>query len=121
MATVEPLSRHPILSGEFDIVIPQGGDWSISVTHKDTDFTGFIFDGNVVRYPGTDNSAWRQSLTTALVMASPDGEYTLSLTDTQTAALDFGNEVWYYDVYGTSSGGAISLLLSGRVRLFIKG
>ena len=90
----------------YDLYMSQGDDFAQSMDVSG-DYTGYSIAGSVKDSTNT---------TTALTVAFTDealGEFTISLTDTQTSALS--NGVGHYDIEVTSAGGDTSKLLKGRV------
>lgn len=96
-----------------NIFIDQGTDFSITVDVTDTsggalNMSGYSAAAQIRKTYGS--STVSSSFTTSIAEAS--GQVTLSLTDTQTTALESGRYV--YDLNVTSSGGQTTRVVEGQ-------
>ena len=98
-----------------NIFIDQGADFSTTVNVTDSnaaalDLTGYTAAGMIRKnHLSTSSTAF----TVAFVDPRSSGQITISLTDTQTAALPEGRYV--YDVLITASGGDKTRVVEGQV------
>tara|TARA_Y100001972_G_scaffold118950_1_gene159659 strand:- start:1038 stop:1373 length:336 start_codon:yes stop_codon:yes gene_type:complete len=88
-----------------NIFIDQGATFSETITVKDTsgnalNLTGFTGIAQIRKSPSSSTSV---SFTVAFASDRTTGQLTISLTSTQTAALEAGR--YNYDVLITASGG----------------
>tara|TARA_A100001234_G_scaffold167678_1_gene148931 strand:- start:694 stop:1026 length:333 start_codon:yes stop_codon:yes gene_type:complete len=94
-----------------NITIPQGTDFSEIFTSTESDgsasnLTGYTGAAKLKKHPGaTSSTSFSVSITAST------GEVEISLTDTQTVALDPGRH--YYDVVLTSPSNAKSRMVEG--------
>lgn len=96
-----------------NIFIDQGTDFSITVDVTDTsggalNMSGYSAAAQIRKTYGS--STVSSSFTTSI--AESTGQVTLSLTDTQTTALESGRYV--YDLNVTSSGGQTTRVVEGQ-------
>jgi len=96
-----------------NIFIDQGTDFSITVDVTDTsggalDMTGYSAAAQIRKTYGSSSV----SSTFSTSIAEATGQVTLSLTDTQTTALESGRYV--YDLNVTSSGGQTTRVVEGQ-------
>lgn len=96
-----------------NIFIDQGTDFSITVDVTDTsggalNMSGYSAAAQIRKTYGS--STVSSSFTTSIAEVS--GQVTLSLTDTQTTALESGRYV--YDLNVTSSGGQTTRVVEGQ-------
>ena len=96
-----------------NIFIDQGADFSVTVNVADVDGTtldlaGYTAAAQIRKTYGS--SSVSSTFSTSIAEAS--GQVTLSLTDTQTSALDSGRYV--YDLNVTSSGGQTTRVVEGQ-------
>jgi hypothetical protein len=96
-----------------NIFIDQGTDFSITVDVTDTsggalDMTGYSAAAQIRKTYGSSSV----SSTFSTSIAEAAGQVTLSLTDTQTTALESGRYV--YDLNVTSSGGQTTRVVEGQ-------
>jgi hypothetical protein len=96
-----------------NIFIDQGTDFSITVDVTDTsggalNMSGYSAAAQIRKTYGS--STVSSSFTTSIAEAS--GQVTLSLTDTQTTALESGRYV--YDLNVTSGGGQTTRVVEGQ-------
>lgn len=100
------------MSATYNITINQNSDFERSFQIKEDnvilDITNYSFSG---RLSENHNTTAVQDFTTAVTDAAA-GTFTVSLTDTQTAALDPGT--WVYDVVMTDASGKKTRLLQGN-------
>ena len=100
------------MSATYNITINQNSDFERSFQIKEDDvildITNYSFSG---RLSENHNTTTVQDFTTAITDAAA-GTFTVSLTDTQTAALDPGT--WVYDVVMTDNAGKKTRLLQGN-------
>tara|TARA_R110001606_G_scaffold227162_1_gene375259 strand:+ start:201 stop:578 length:378 start_codon:yes stop_codon:yes gene_type:complete len=105
-----------LMSATYNITINQNSDFVRSFQVKENnvilDITGYTFAGTLAENYNTTVS---QTFTTA-VTDGPAGVFTVSLTDTETAALDPGT--WVYDVLMTDSAAKRTRMLQGNA--FVK-
>lgn len=111
-------------AGKLDLVIPQGSDWSLVLTIADSGGTAYDLTGVTaaakVRAAFADVSSIVDI--TCTVTDAVNGVLTLSLTDTQTAALSAGGAtsrtaaLGYWDLKLTVST-LVTRYLEGRVTL----
>tara|TARA_B100001057_G_C22812880_1_gene936168 strand:+ start:618 stop:950 length:333 start_codon:yes stop_codon:yes gene_type:complete len=99
-----------------NIFIDQDADFSKTITAKDSTGTVINLSGFSVAAMLRKNhlSSTSVSFTTSIASAS-DGTITITLTDTQTAALEAGRFV--YDVVITSSGGLKTRVVEGQATI----
>jgi len=95
-----------------NIVIPQGADFSELFTSTESDgsatnLSGYSAQAKIKKHPGASSST-----SFSVSITGSTGEVTISLTDTQTAALTSGR--YYYDVFLTSGGGVVSRMVEGQ-------
>lgn len=89
-----------------DLYINQGSNYSESVD-LNTDYTGYTLTCDLedsIGYNDSNFAAWDNATT---------GEFTISLTSTETAALADG--IGKYNVEVTSAGGVKTRVLQGRI------
>lgn len=96
-----------------NIFIDQGTDFSITVDVTDTsggalDMSGYSAAAQIRKTYGSSSV----SSTFSTSIAEATGQVTLSLTDTQTTALESGRYV--YDLNVTSSGGQTTRVVEGQ-------
>lgn len=105
-----------LMSAQYNITINQNSDFVRSFQVKEDnvilDITSYTFAGTLAENYNTSVS---QNFTTA-VTDGPAGVFTVSLTDTVTAALDPGT--WVYDVLMTDTSGKRTRMLQGNA--FVK-
>ena len=92
-----------------NIVIPQGADFSelFTSTESDGSATNLSAQAKIKKHPGASSST-----SFSVSITGSTGEVTISLTDTQTAALTSGR--YYYDVFLTSGSGVVSRMVEGQ-------
>ena len=94
-----------------NITIPQGTDFSEIFTSTESDgsasnLTGYTGAAKLKKHPGATSST-----TFSVSITAGTGEVEISLTDTQTVALDPGRH--YYDVVLTSPSDTKSRMVEG--------
>lgn len=96
----------------FNIVIAQGADFSEIFKSTETDgsasdLTGYTGESKIKKYPGSPTS---ESFSVSITAAT--GEVSIAMTAGNTVKLSPGR--YNYDVYLTSSSGAVSRLVEGQ-------
>ena len=96
-----------------NIFIDQGATFSKTITVKDTsgnalNLTGFTAIAQIRKSPSSSTST---SFTVAFASDRTTGQLTISLTDTQTTALEAGR--YNYDVLITDSSGTKTRVVEG--------
>ncbi len=97
-----------------NIFIDQGADFTTTVTVTDSngDAVSLVGYSAAAQIRKSYSSSTSTAFTTSISNAS-GGEITITLTDTQTAALEAGRYV--YDVLITASGGDKTRVVEGQV------
>ena len=97
-----------------NIFIDQGADFTTTVTVTDSngDAVSLVGYSAAAQIRKSYSSSTSTAFTTSISNAS-GGEITITLTDTQTAALDAGR--YLYDVLITASGGDKTRVVEGQV------
>jgi len=96
-----------------NIFIDQGADFTTTLTINDAtgsalDLTGYSAIAQIRKSPSSSTSV---SFTTAFVSPRSTGQITITLTDTQTTAIEAGR--YNYDVLITSGGGVKTRVVEG--------
>lgn len=104
-------------AGTYNLSIEQGASWELQLAidataGSDLDITGYTFDAKIAKSYYDDNPV---SMTATIVNAT-NGIVKLSLTSTQTDALDAAIE-YIYDVDMTSNTGTVTRLMEGRATI----
>lgn len=99
-------------AAEYNITVSQNADFVRTFQLKSAgsveDITGYSFEGKIKKnFNETDSTSFTTSITDAT-----DGQWTVSLTDVQTAALAPGDQV--YDIVMTDDSGTKTRLLQGK-------
>jgi len=97
-----------------NLYVDQGSDFSFTVdlTNSDgsvMDLTGYTGAAEVKKSYSSSSAA----ATFSVIVTEATGQLTLELTDTQTAALEYGRYV--YDCVITASGGDKTRIVEGQV------
>ena len=97
-----------------NLTVDQDADFTQTLTIKDSTGTVVDISGQTVtsKMRKTHLSTSATSFTTAIVSGT-DGTFSITLTDTVTAALSEGRYVW--DLTTTTSGGLVTRRIEGRV------
>jgi len=104
-------------AGTYNLSIEQGSSWELSLevdstAGTDLNITGYSFASKLARSHYDDNPI---AMTSAIIAAST-GKFRLSLTPTQTAALDPAY-TYIYDVEMTSNTGVVTRLIQGSATI----
>ncbi len=108
-------------AGVMDFIIEQGINWDKSITWKDSNSAYVITSGYTadmqVRASRSSNSILLELSTSnsRIAVTGASGLFTLSLTATETRALDFDTGVYDFEV--TSAAGIVYRLLEGNITL----
>ena len=102
------------MSSISNIFIDQGATFTTTVTVTDTNGDAVSLSGySVAAQIRKSHLSSTATAFTATITNASSGEITISLTDTQTTALEAGRFV--YDVLITASGGAKTRVVEGQV------
>jgi len=101
------------MSTVSNIVVNQGATYETTVTVNDSagtalDLSGYTAQAQVRK---SYDSSTATNMTTTFHVVRTTGKITLTLTDTQTTALEWGRYVW--DLLITSSGGTKTRVVEG--------
>jgi hypothetical protein len=109
-------------AGYYDFEIEQGADFTLAVNYQDTasatiDLSTYS-SGRMQIRESTESSSYVIELTTGngrLSLDQSDPNITLTLSNTETASLDFDHAV--FDLEIVASGGEVTKILRGNVKL----
>lgn len=111
-------------AGIFDLTgdnaIEQGATWSRVLTWKDNsdvviNNTGYTARMKIKRDPNSLTDILSLTHSSGITLGGSNGQITITITDTQTAAIDAGN--YFYDLELISGGGLVTRLLRGKVHV----
>ena len=105
------------MSGKYDIIVEQGADFSLSVAVADdngtaTDLTGY--SARALMRPTKISSTLSGTFTCAVPAPKTDGNVTMTMDNTTTAALTPGRYYYDLEIY-TASDATVTRLLEGKV------
>ena len=105
-------------AGEYSFTIECGTDWTLTLTHKDSngdgiDNTSYSANMDIRSSVGGTLIENLSSSGGEITLGGSNGRITLSLTDAETSAITAGRYV--YDLELTDDGGLIERLIEGNV------
>ena len=102
------------------LFIHQGADFDATFTYQDPDgvaidITGYSFEMEVVKVkPGGESAAtWTTADGDFSITSAITGEFALRVVATETAAMQAGT--YWFDLSGTTTGGAVYALAQGQI------
>jgi len=102
------------------LYIHQGADFDATFTYQDPDgvaidITGYTFELVMVKVKpgGQDVATWTTADGDFSITSAATGRFALRVTATETAAIPLGS--YWFDLNGTTTGGAVYPLVQGQI------
>lgn len=102
------------------LYIHQGADFDATFTYQDPsgvaiDITGYTFELVMVKVKpgGQDVATWTTADGDFSIASAATGRFALRVTATETAAIPLGS--YWFDLNGTTTGGAVYPLAQGQI------
>jgi hypothetical protein len=108
-------------AGKYNFEIEAGATFTRTITYKDSTDTPIDLNGSSVRmqirdnYSSTEAAVSLSTPSSGIVFTGNTGEFTITITATQTESIDFRQGV--YDIEIEYQSGFVERILEGRVKI----